>query len=94
MRIRLGYDLQFDLPVSVPVVAMLNVHPSRAGDLLAPDCLRIEPNLRHQQYIDNFGNLCTRFNAAFCSKLRQRHSGNIKNPIEFASSDGRPLADC
>jgi transglutaminase-like putative cysteine protease len=63
MRIRLGYDLQFDLPVSVPVVAMLNVHPSRAGDLLAPDCLRIEPNLRHQQYIDNFGNLCTRFNA-------------------------------
>ncbi|MGA2739376.1 MAG: transglutaminase family protein [Bryobacteraceae bacterium] len=63
MRIRLGYDIQFEVPVSVPVVAMLNVHPSRAGDLLEPDLLRIEPDVKQEQYIDNFGNLCCRFTA-------------------------------
>lgn len=63
MRIRLGYDIQFDVPVSVPVVAMLNVHPSRAGDLLEPDLIRIEPDVEQEQYIDSFGNLCTRFTA-------------------------------
>jgi transglutaminase-like putative cysteine protease len=63
MRIRLGYDIQFEVPVSVPVVAMLNVHPSRAGDLLEPDLLRIEPDVKQEPYIDNFGNLCCRFTA-------------------------------
>jgi len=63
MRIRLGYDIQFDVPVSVPVVAMLNVHPSRAGDLLEPDILRIEPAVPQERYIDAFGNVCCRFTA-------------------------------
>jgi transglutaminase-like putative cysteine protease len=63
MRIRLGYDIQFEVPVSAPVVAMLNVHPSRAGDLLEPDLLRIEPDVKQEQYIDGFGNICCRFTA-------------------------------
>lgn len=63
MRIRLGYDIRFQVPVSVPVVAMLHVHPSRAGDLLEPDRLRIEPEVEQVQYTDAFGNLCTRFTA-------------------------------
>jgi transglutaminase-like putative cysteine protease len=63
MRIRLGYDIQFEVPVSVPVVAMLNVHPSRTGDLLEPDRLRIEPDVKQEQYTDTFGNLCCRFTA-------------------------------
>jgi transglutaminase-like putative cysteine protease len=63
MRIRLGYDIQFEVPVSVPVVAMLNVHPSRAGDLLEPDVLHIEPDVKQERYIDNFGNVCCRFTA-------------------------------
>jgi transglutaminase-like putative cysteine protease len=63
MRIRLGYDIQFEVPVPAPIVAMLNVHPSRAGDLLEPDQLRIEPDVPQEQYLDGFGNLCTRFTA-------------------------------
>jgi transglutaminase-like putative cysteine protease len=63
MRIRLGYDIQFDVSVSVPFVAMLNVHPSRAGDLLEPDRLRIEPDVKQEQYTDAFGNICCRFTA-------------------------------
>jgi transglutaminase-like putative cysteine protease len=63
MRIRLGYDIQFEVPRAAPVVAMLNVHPSRAGDLLEPDLLRIEPDVEQERYIDNFGNICCRFTA-------------------------------
>ena len=63
MRIRLGYDIQFELPVSAPVVAMLNVHPSRAGDLVEPDRLRLEPDVKQEQYTDTFGNVCCRFTA-------------------------------
>lgn len=61
MLIRLGYDIRFQLPAAVSMVALLNVHPSRAGDLLAPDELRIEPAVEIEEYIDSFGNRCSRF---------------------------------
>jgi len=63
MQIRLGYDIQFEVPVAAPIVALLSVHPSRAGDLLEPDLLRIEPAVEQEQYTDSFGNLCSRFTA-------------------------------
>jgi transglutaminase-like putative cysteine protease len=61
MLIRLGYDIQFQIPATVAIVALLNVHPSRAGDLLEPDELKTEPNLKVTHYIDSFGNRCARF---------------------------------
>src|ERR1700680_890712 len=41
MLIRLGYDIQFDIPAAVPMVAMLHVHPSRTADLQESDELRL-----------------------------------------------------
>lgn len=61
MLIRLAYDIQFELPAEVAMVALLNVHPSRAQDLLEPDELHVEPNLQVDHYIDSFGNRCSRF---------------------------------
>jgi len=61
MLIRLGYDIEFNLPQSVALVALLNVHPSREADLREPDQLHIEPQVRADQYVDRFGNRCTRF---------------------------------
>ncbi len=61
MLIRLGYDIEFNLPQSVALVALLNVHPSREADLREPDELHIEPQVRTDQYVDRFGNRCTRF---------------------------------
>jgi transglutaminase-like putative cysteine protease len=61
MLIRLGYDIQFQIPASVAMVALLSVHPSRAGDLLEPDELKTEPKLKVTHYIDSFGNRCSRF---------------------------------
>jgi transglutaminase-like putative cysteine protease len=61
MLIRLGYDIGFNIPQPVTVVAMLNVHPSRAPDLLESDDLNIEPWVKTETYFDRFGNRCTRF---------------------------------
>ncbi len=61
MLIHLGYDIRFDIPNPVPVVALLNVHRSREADLLEPDELQIEPNIPIDKYTDSFGNRCCRF---------------------------------
>src|ERR1700733_16020643 len=61
MLIRLAYDIQFDIPAAVAMVALLNVHPSRVHDLLEPDELKTEPRLEITHYIDSFGNRCARF---------------------------------
>ena len=61
MRIRLGYDIQFDVPAPVPMVALLSVHPSRRHDLREPDQLRVEPAVATDEYRDLFGNISTRF---------------------------------
>jgi transglutaminase-like putative cysteine protease len=61
MHIRLAYDIQFDLPFDVPMVALLHVHPSQAQDLLEPDELQTEPALEVTTYFDTFGNRCARF---------------------------------
>jgi transglutaminase-like putative cysteine protease len=61
MLIRLGYDIQFDIPAPVPMVAMLNVHPSRTADLREPDELQLTPAAPVDLYDDSFGNICSRF---------------------------------
>lgn len=45
MFIRLGYDIEFEVPAPVAIVSMLSVHPSRASDLRAPDEIGIEPTV-------------------------------------------------
>ena len=59
--LRLGYDIQFEIPAAVAMVTLLNVHPSRAADLRAPDELCVEPAGPKESYIDRFGNRCNRF---------------------------------
>jgi transglutaminase-like putative cysteine protease len=60
MLIRLGYDLRFDLPAPTAMVALLHVHPSRDRDLREPDAIQTEPKLPVVEYIDGFGNRCSR----------------------------------
>jgi transglutaminase-like putative cysteine protease len=56
MLIRLGYDLQFETFAEVPILTLLNVHPSRKGDLREPDVLRTDPTVNIENYEDSFGN--------------------------------------
>ena len=61
MLIRLGYEIIFDNPLPVPIVALLNVHPSRVPDLREPDNLRVEPPVEVACFYDSFGNRSCRF---------------------------------
>ncbi len=60
MMIRLGYDIAFDTPSELAMVAMLYVHPSRAADLREPDMLETSAGVVQDEYIDGFGNRCAR----------------------------------
>jgi transglutaminase-like putative cysteine protease len=60
VKIRAGYDIAFQCPQATPMVLMLTVHPSRQGDLLSDHALRFSPGVNSRDYLDNFGNICTR----------------------------------
>jgi transglutaminase-like putative cysteine protease len=61
MRISLGCQLNYELPQTTPMIAMLNVHYSLFGNLEMPDHLVTTPTVPLSSYRDNFGNWCTRF---------------------------------
>jgi transglutaminase-like putative cysteine protease len=60
MQIRVGFEMLYEFVGRTPMVLMLNVHPSRALDVIKPDHLRITPSLPVTRYTDAFGNICTR----------------------------------
>ena len=45
MQIRLGYELVYDCPQPTPMLLMLNIHHTRAADILVPDRLVTSPPL-------------------------------------------------
>jgi transglutaminase-like putative cysteine protease len=61
MILRIGYNIQFEIPSPVTMVALLNVHPSRVGDLRSSDEMRLAPPTSTESYVDSFGNRCVRF---------------------------------
>jgi transglutaminase-like putative cysteine protease len=60
MKLRVGYELQYELPQPTPMILMLNVHYSRTGDLAAPDNIIVSPAVPVEGYRDGFGNWCSR----------------------------------
>src|SRR5580658_8829050 len=60
MKIRLGYDIELEISRPMAVVTVLNVHPSRAQDLLEADEVEISPEVPADHFIDAFGNRCLR----------------------------------
>jgi transglutaminase-like putative cysteine protease len=60
MRIHFGFDIAMEFTQATPMLMMLNVHPSRRSDLIVPDLLRLDPDIRLSTYVDTFGNRCSR----------------------------------
>ncbi len=60
MRIRVGYEITYDCPQPTPMVLMLNIHHTRAGDIVVPDRMMAEPFVPVAGYRDGFGNWCSR----------------------------------
>ena len=61
MRIQCGYEISYDCPQPTPFMALLSVHPARVGDLEGPDQLQTSAGVPTSQFVDSFGNQCTRF---------------------------------
>jgi transglutaminase-like putative cysteine protease len=97
MLIRLGYDIQFDVPAPLAYVAQLRVHSSRTADLREPDQLVVESNgqpVATHEYSDSYGNICTRFLAP-AGQLRLSNStliedSGLPDPIALEARDIPP----
>ncbi|WP_231966762.1 hypothetical protein [Terriglobus roseus] len=72
MKIKSEFEIRFHIQKQTPIVAVLHVHPCVESKLLSADTLKVEqivaaneplePTLLHvSQYIDSFGNRCSRF---------------------------------
>src|SRR5258707_6185860 len=60
MHLRVGYELVYSCPQPVPMILLVNVHYSRASDIIVPDHLTTVPSVPITAYRDSFGNWCNR----------------------------------
>jgi transglutaminase-like putative cysteine protease len=60
VQIRAGYDIAFQCFQETPVVLMLSVERARRGDLLSEHNIQFSPYVPSSDYVDMFGNTCTR----------------------------------
>jgi transglutaminase-like putative cysteine protease len=60
ISIRAGYELIYEFPQATPLILTLNIHYSRASDLVRPDNLITIPSVPATSYRDGFGNWCSR----------------------------------
>jgi transglutaminase-like putative cysteine protease len=58
--IRVGFEMVYDCPGPTPMILALNIHHSRAADLVQPDILVTQPPVAVTAYHDLFGNWCSR----------------------------------
>jgi transglutaminase-like putative cysteine protease len=82
MHIRTGFTISFDTFGTTPMNLLLNVHPERHGDLITPEVITFDPPVPAHQFVDAFGNLCTRIVAP---------GGRITMAADFTVADsGEP----
>ncbi len=60
MKIAVGYELIYQFPQPTPMMLMLNVHSSRAADMIVADTMTDQTrSVPISAYRDGFGNWCT-----------------------------------
>jgi hypothetical protein len=60
VEIRAGYDIAFQCFQDTPMTLMLSIEPARRDDLLSEHGTQFSPNIPSRDYVDMFGNTCTR----------------------------------
>lgn len=63
MQIKAGYSLTYECLNPTPMLLCLNIHRSRRADLLTPQDLHFSHGVKSWDYVDSFGNICTRITA-------------------------------
>ena len=91
MQLRIGFELIYNFPQPTPIILHVNVHYSRANDIIVPDHLTTDPFVPITGYRDDFGNLCAR-GLAPAGRLRLTADGTIRDsgqPDEMVFSAGQ-----
>ena len=60
MLIRAGYEITYECPQPTPMLLVLSIHPSRMRDLKTPQNIAFSRDVRNENFVDGFGNVCTR----------------------------------
>ena len=60
MLIKAGFEIAYRCPDPTPMLLMLSLHPSRLRDLRTPQHIAFSPDVKRSNYVDGFGNVCTR----------------------------------
>jgi transglutaminase-like putative cysteine protease len=81
MLIQIGYDLVFNCAQETPMILMVNVHYTRASDMVTPDHLTTDPETPIKAYRDGFGNWCTRI-VAPKGMIRLRSNGVVRDSAQ------------
>ena len=90
MQLRTGYELIYSFPQPTPIILLVNIHESRASDIVVPDALTTEPAIPIVSYHDAFGNQCKRLLAP-AGRLRLAADGVVHDsgaPDEILTDAG------
>ncbi len=60
MQIRAGYEIIYSCTQNTPMILMVNIHHSRAADIVIPDRLTTNPFVPITSHRDVYGNWCSR----------------------------------
>jgi transglutaminase-like putative cysteine protease len=78
LLIHIGYELVFYCAQDTPMILMVNVHHSRAADVVTPDILITDPVIPINTYRDGFGNWCTRI-VAPAGRISLKSTGVVRD---------------
>ena len=81
MHIRVGYELIYHCPQATPMILLVNMHYSRASDIVVPDYLTTDPSVPITAYRDPFGNWCNRIVAP------SKHRSHVRGCGEWEEWD-------
>ncbi|WP_439497193.1 transglutaminase-like domain-containing protein [Bosea sp. (in: a-proteobacteria)] len=100
MQIRYGYRIELTCPHELPLITMLDVHPSRRHDLVRPDAMVVtsllDPSVTVpvEHYLDQFGNICRRLVAPAGGVMLQSeglvHDSGEPEPVNPAAREMPP----
>jgi transglutaminase-like putative cysteine protease len=81
MQIHVGYELIYNCPRPTPMILVLNVHYSRASDIVTSDYFTTDPSIPITAYRDGFGNWCSRI-VAPAGRTRLKSSAVVRDTGE------------
>jgi transglutaminase-like putative cysteine protease len=82
MRIRVGYDIVTNQSFPTPMVLALHVRPELQAALVLPDDIHVSPAVSFNEFLDCFGNRCTRLLAP---------AGSVRfTSMAIIEDDGQP----